>query len=71
MSGGQIVGLVFAILLLLPGGCFLFFGVGLSLDKQMLALGNVLLIIAAILLGGSGLLFWDVFRRRKPKNPPS
>jgi hypothetical protein len=28
MSGGQIVALIFAILLLLPGGCFLLFGIG-------------------------------------------
>jgi hypothetical protein len=34
MSGGQITALIFATLLLLPGGCFLLFGIGYLTDPQ-------------------------------------
>ena len=33
MTGGQIAALIFALLLLLPGGCFLFFGIGMLTDS--------------------------------------
>ena len=29
MTGGQVAALIFALLLLLPGGCFLVFGIGI------------------------------------------
>ena len=35
MTGGQIAALIFALLLLLPGGCFLFFGFGLMGESHM------------------------------------
>ena len=64
MTGGQIVALVFAILLLLPGGCFLFVGFALLTDRQLYELAFVALPIAAAILGLAGLLFWVAFRRR-------
>jgi membrane protein implicated in regulation of membrane protease activity len=78
MTGGQIVALIIAILLLLPGGCFLLFGIGLSdqyADDREAAVE--LLLIAAAILSLAGLLFWFAFRRRRtsrdssPDIPPS
>ena len=57
MSGGQIAALICAIILLLPGGCFLFFGV---------AALPPLLLIAFIILGLAGWLFSFAFRRLPP-----
>ena len=54
MSGGQIAALVCAIILLFPGGCFLFFGVTII---------PPLVLIAAIILGLAGWLFAFAFRR--------
>jgi hypothetical protein len=54
MSGGQILALICAIILLLPGGCFLFFGV---------AIFPPLLLIALIILGLAAWLFSFAFRR--------
>jgi hypothetical protein len=54
MSGGQIAALVCAIILLFPGGCFLFFGV---------AVLPPLLLIAFIILGLAAFLFSYAFRR--------
>lgn len=69
MSGGQIAALIFAIILLLPGGCFLFFGIGFAADGD--SFGSMLLLIAAVILGPAGLLFWLAFRRRaRPGQPP-
>lgn len=65
MSGGQIVALIFAILLLLPGGCFLI----LLADPPVPATSEdyqVILPIVAAILGLAGLLFWVAFRRRPP-----
>jgi hypothetical protein len=65
MSGGQIVALIFAILLLLPGGCFLF----LLADPPVSATREdyqVILPIVAAILSLAGLLFWLAFRRRSP-----
>jgi hypothetical protein len=65
MSGGQIVALIFAILLLLPGGCFLI----LLADPPVRATSEdyqVILPIVAAILGLAGLLFWVAFRRRSP-----
>ena len=67
MTGGQIAALILAILLLLPGGCFLFFGIGLGIDDSA---GFLLLIPAAIILGICGLLFRLAFRRKTPPSPP-
>jgi hypothetical protein len=67
MSGGQIAALLGAILLLFPGGCFLFFGIVLRPGTAVSAPSLVLLIGVAI-LALAGLLFWLAFRRRPP--PP-
>jgi membrane protein implicated in regulation of membrane protease activity len=74
MSGGQIAALVFAIILLLPGGCFLIMGVALIGEHDRIArdVAPLALIVAAILLAIAGLLFWVAFRRRRagPGGPP-
>jgi hypothetical protein len=41
-----------AILLLLPGGCFLFVGTGAG-DPQALMIGAVILLVASVLFGAS------------------
>jgi chromate transport protein ChrA len=65
MKGGQIVALVFAILLLLPGGCFLLVGFALSSGQYKdVSVSELLLAIAAAILALAGLLFWLAFRRR-------
>ena len=51
MSGGQVAALIFAIVLLLPGGCFLLFGIGLSTERQMQEVGLAMLTIALLILG--------------------
>ena len=68
MTGGQIAALIFALLLLLPGGCFVFMGFVMMSEStdfagQMLAIGIVILAVM-------GLLFWLAFRRR-PQPPGS
>ena len=63
MTGGQIVALIFAVLLLLPGGCFLI----LLAASPIAATGEdyqVILPIVAAILSVSALLFWVAFRRR-------
>ena len=57
MGGLQIAALIFAILLLLPGGCFLFFGVVIL---------PPLVLIAAVILGLAGWLFWFALGRTPP-----
>ncbi len=49
MSGGQIAALIFAILLLLPGGCFLIMGIGFATDENHMYsdAAPVLLVVAA------------------------
>jgi hypothetical protein len=74
MSGGQVAALVVALLLLLPGGCFLFVGTGMLFDPHQdaiersltpLALGIGLAIAALVVF-----LFWFAFRRRQlPADP--
>ena len=67
MSGGQIAALIFAILLLLPGGCFLIFGVGFLFDQHSYAdVAYALIPIGLGILTLAGLLFWLAFRRRRP-----
>ena len=70
MTGGQIAALIFAILLLLPGGCFLVFGIGFATDRQLSDVAFVMLPIAAVILGFAGFLFWIAFRRRPAPPPP-
>jgi hypothetical protein len=71
MNGGQIAALIFAIILLLPGGCFLIFGIGFATDRQFYDVSFVMLPLAAALLGLAGFLFWVAFRRRQgPGQPP-
>jgi len=69
MSGGQIVALLFSILLLLPGGCFLWVGIfGVWRDDPGPSLP--LLSVAAVILALVGLLFWVAIRRQPPSGPP-
>jgi hypothetical protein len=74
MSGGQIAALIFAILLLLPGGCFLIMGIGISLethpDRIDQDLGPVALGVAFMILSLTGFLFWLAFRHRRTAVPP-
>jgi hypothetical protein len=70
MKAGQIIALILAILLLLPGGCFLIFGIGLSdqyADDREVAVK--FLLVAAAILTLAGLLFWVAFRRRNRGSP--
>jgi membrane protein implicated in regulation of membrane protease activity len=73
MSGGQITALVFAIILLLPGGCFLFFGVTMMSANASIATGiaPLLLIVGAVILSLMALLFWIGFRHRQPRGTQS
>lgn len=66
MTGGQVAALIFALLLLLPGGCFLVFGIGFATDRQFSDVAFVMLPIAAAILGLAGLLFWVALHRRPP-----
>jgi heme/copper-type cytochrome/quinol oxidase subunit 2 len=67
MSGGQIVALLCAILLLLPGGCFVLLGISVATGQDRDAdLSSLALLIAAAILGVAGWLFWLAFRRRPP-----
>ncbi len=78
MSGGQIVALIFAILLLLPGGCFLLFGIDeADKSRQYTCVSGcgmpdylVMLPVAVAILSVAGLLFWVAFRRRPGRNAP-
>jgi hypothetical protein len=72
MSGGQIAALLFAVILLIPGGCFLVMGVGMLSDKTdyggltQLALGvGVGLLVLVFFLGRFA------FRKRKPPQTPA
>jgi len=77
MMAGRIVALIFAVLLLLPGGCFLWVGIS-EVDKSRHSMcvsgcGEVewfdnylvMLPIAVAILSIAGLLFWAAFRRRR------
>jgi membrane protein implicated in regulation of membrane protease activity len=68
MTGSQIAALIFAILLLLPGGCFLIFGISLLNDPQVSDAAAPALIVGIAILSVMGLLFWVAFRQRPP--PP-
>jgi peptidoglycan/LPS O-acetylase OafA/YrhL len=62
VSGGQIAALIFAVLLLLPGGCLVVSGLADAIDRSAYSL--VELAIAAAILGLAGFLFWVAVRRR-------
>jgi hypothetical protein len=70
MTGGQIAALLLAILLLLPGGCFVLFGVaflngeGLLSEHPHVQSDPVPLQIGLGILAVAALLFWVAFRRR-------
>ena len=68
MTGGQIAALIFALLLLLPGGCFVVLGFGMMSEST--DVGTMLLVVGIAILGVMGLLFWVAFRRRPPSPPP-
>ena len=69
MTVGQVAALLVAIPLLLPGGCFLSFGI------VMLADGDVANAVAMLQIGVPillviGVLFWVALRRRPPPPGP-
>jgi hypothetical protein len=66
MTGGQVAALIFAILLLFPGGCFLLAGIGMLNDRQFYDTGVMLALIGIGILSVMGLLFWLAFRKRPP-----
>ena len=68
MSGGQISAFIVALVLLLPGGCFLFFGAAMLSENDSIArsVAPLLLAVAALILSVMALLFWVAFRRRRP-----
>ena len=70
MSTGQIAALIFAQLLLLPGGCFLYVGIGLMGESHMRVASEQMLIVGIVILALIGFLFWIAFRKRRPP-PPS
>jgi LPXTG-motif cell wall-anchored protein len=71
MTGGQIAALIVAVLLLLPGGCFVFFGFiflhGFNPDhaSNPNEFDPALLLIGLGILAVAVLLFWVAFRRRR------
>ena len=64
MTGGQIAALIFALLLLLPGGCFVILGFGMMSEST--DFGTMLLVVGIGILAVIGLLFWVAFRNRPP-----
>jgi hypothetical protein len=71
VSGGQIAALIFALLLLLPGGCFLIFGIGFATGNSRNSdVAYVMLPVAAAILALAGFLFWVALRRRPGGGAP-
>ena len=73
MTGGQIAALILAILLLLPGGCFLIVGIGFLFDQHSYAdVAYVLIPIGLGILALAGVGFRIAFRRRPEaaESPP-
>jgi hypothetical protein len=74
MSGGRIAALVFAIILLVPGGCFIFFGVRNLHDDtaavEAFDVGPTLLLTGLAILSVTGFLTWLAFRKRKQSQVP-
>jgi len=69
VTGSQIAALVFAILFLLPGGCFLIVGIGLADEFAVIAL--IMVPIGLAILALAGYLFYLAFRRAAPQSPES
>jgi hypothetical protein len=74
MKAGQIIALVVAILLLLPGGCFVLIGIALTREDyrqhhvsafEAVADTAPLWVLVAVILAVAGLLFWVAFNRRQ------
>lgn len=66
MNTVRIVALIFAVLLLLPGGCYLLIGITLFdqyADDMKAAIK--LLMTAGAILSLAAVLFWVAFRRRR------
>jgi membrane protein implicated in regulation of membrane protease activity len=70
MSGGQIAALVFAVILLIPGGCFTVFGIGMLGDPGSYGLGPPFLIIGLVILAFVAFLGWVAFHKRNPPGSP-
>jgi len=68
MTGGQIAALILAIVLLLPGGCFVI--LGFVMTSESTEFGAMLVAIGLAILAVMGQFFWLAFRRRPP-SPPS
>ena len=68
MTGGQIAAFIFALLLLLPGGCFVVLGFGTIGESHRGDVGGIMLVVGIVILSVMGLLFWLAFRKRPP--PP-
>ena len=67
MSGGQIAALIFALVLLVPGGCFLYVGIRLMGDGHMRVAAEQMVTVGIVILALIGFLFRVAFRkRRKP-----
>jgi membrane protein implicated in regulation of membrane protease activity len=66
MSGGQIAALILAIVLLLPGACYLIFGISAAVMGHYRGVGPAPLIIGALILSLVAWLFWIALRRRPP-----
>jgi membrane protein implicated in regulation of membrane protease activity len=69
MTGGQVLALLCAIVLLVPGGCFLIVGIA-SLAEGSSRSGVAALQIAVPILAMAGVLFWLARRRRPPPRGP-
>jgi hypothetical protein len=68
----QVLSLIFAIILLLPGLCFFGFGAAFLVGPELnlTAMGPVLLVIGIVVLGVTGLLGYYAFRRKPPVVEP-
>jgi hypothetical protein len=73
VKAGQIIALIVAILLLLPGGCFVLVGIALTREGytrqhlsafEAIAATAPLWVLVAAILALARLLFWVAFRRR-------
>ena len=69
MTVGRIAALILAIVLLLPGGCFLYVGIGLTGNSHMRVAAEQMLIVGIVILALIVFLFWVAFRRRRPPGP--
>ena len=68
MTGGQVLALLCAIVLLVPGGCFLIVGIA-SLAEGSSGSGVAALQIGVPIVAVVVLLFWVALRRRPPSPP--